>query len=65
MLGLYLKNPYNRSQILQYVKYSLLNKLSLQNKLQNFVANNVFWTKNKKHNNNKTNKRAHKALDCS
>jgi len=32
--------PYNRSQILQYVKYT--KKLTLNKELQNFETNNVF-----------------------
>jgi len=36
-------SPYNRSQILQYVKYTKI--LTLHNKLKNFVTNNVFLDK--------------------
>jgi len=36
-------SPYNRSQILQYVKYTKI--LTLHNKLQNFVTNNLFLDK--------------------
>jgi len=35
--------PCNQSQILQYVKYAKI--LTLHNKLQNFVTNNVFLDK--------------------
>jgi len=49
--------PHNRSQIMQYVKsglsinenrepwLSILNKLTLQKKLQNLVKMMCFWTK--------------------
>ena len=43
--------------------WSVLNKLTLQKKLQNFATNNVFLDKQVKHNNNKTNKSVIKTLD--
>jgi len=52
--------PYNRSQILQYVRYT--KKLTLQKELQHFVTNNELLDKKLKHNNNKTKNQTYKPL---
>ena len=37
--------PYNQSQNWQKFKYGIINKLTLQKDLQNFVTNSVFMDK--------------------
>ena len=53
MLGLYLYTCILLIGHKSHNMLSLLNKLTLQKKLQNYVTNNVFWGKNN-FNNNKT-----------
>jgi len=43
-----------------YIKYTQI--LALQMELQNFMTNNVFWTKKSKHKTTTQNKRAQRAL---
>jgi len=60
MLGLYLYTliiGHNSCNML-----SILNKFTLQKKLQNIVTNNVFLDKKVKHNHNKTKHEAQKPL---